>query len=197
MTDIVKQLSFDELSGAIGGEGAREGLLAPLQVFQQTLDSLTQEVAEHFGAVQDTAKQQVQGSGRSDLRRLKRQFQTLKSTYVNFDVKDGFIQGLQDDSKLCSDQQLANLEAMEVQLAKASDQLRAAKQQNATASAQVMDNISSVATMFDEYATCLERVMQKVSEITDEVTEHEASRPPPLTPMPEGVCVLRQSSARA
>lgn len=193
MADIVKKLSFDDISGRVPAASSRSGepnasLLAPLSVFQSTLDSLSAEVAEHFSKVQDAARHQVAGSGQADLRRLRRQFQALKSTFVNFEVKEAFISGLHDVDALRSDQQAAALQAVELEVAKAADSLRAMKAQNEGLRSDVSETLRSVAAAFDDFEALVAGVMERVGAISEEVAEHEASRPPPLTPLTEGAC---------
>jgi hypothetical protein len=43
--------------------------------------------------VSTMSKDKACGAGSSDLRRLKRQFSSLKNTYILYDVKEGFIDG--------------------------------------------------------------------------------------------------------
>ena len=44
-------------------------------------------------AVLAAAKEQAVGSGESDLRRLRRQFSSLKNTFCLYDTKENFIDG--------------------------------------------------------------------------------------------------------
>ncbi len=39
------------------------------------------------------AREQAAGNGESDLRRMKRQFASLKNTFILYDVKQSFIEG--------------------------------------------------------------------------------------------------------
>lgn len=43
--------------------------------------------------LKDEAKEQAAGNGESDLRRMKRQFASLKNTFILYDVKQSFIEG--------------------------------------------------------------------------------------------------------
>ncbi len=40
------------------------------------------------------AKQAADGGSENDLKRLQRQFQTLKATFVNCDIKERFMHGM-------------------------------------------------------------------------------------------------------
>ena len=48
-------------------------------------------------AVLAAAKEQAVGSGESDLRRLRRQFSSLKNTFCLYDTKENFIDGARPD----------------------------------------------------------------------------------------------------
>ena len=59
----------------------------------RALEELDSANADRFGRLIDAARDQAAGSGESDLRRLKRQFSTLKNTFLHYDVKEAFIDG--------------------------------------------------------------------------------------------------------
>ena len=48
-----------------------------------------------FGRVLEAAREQAAGAGENDLRRLKRQFSSLKNTFMLYDTKEHFIDGEQ------------------------------------------------------------------------------------------------------
>ena len=50
-----------------------------------------------IAAVLAAAKEQAVGSGESDLRRLRRQFSSLKNTFCLYDTKENFIDGARPD----------------------------------------------------------------------------------------------------
>jgi len=62
----------------------------------RALEELDSANADRFGRLLDAAREQSAGSGESDLRRLKRQFSTLKNTFLHYDVKEAFIDGADD-----------------------------------------------------------------------------------------------------
>ena len=43
--------------------------------------------------MQATAREQAEAVGEADLRRLKRQFSSLKNTFLHYEVKNEFIAG--------------------------------------------------------------------------------------------------------
>ena len=57
------------------------------------LEELDSANSERFLRLVDVAREQCAGSGESDLRRLKRQFSSLKNTFLHYDVKEAFIDG--------------------------------------------------------------------------------------------------------
>ena len=59
----------------------------------RALQELQTGNAERFERLQQVAKEQAVGSGESDLRRLRRQFSSLKNTFLHYDVKQTFIDG--------------------------------------------------------------------------------------------------------
>lgn len=53
--------------------------------------------------LKQVAREQAAGNGESDLRRMKRQFASLKNTFILYDVKQSFIEGtlvVGEDAKL-------------------------------------------------------------------------------------------------
>jgi hypothetical protein len=58
------------------------------------LGSSSEALSEHYTKLLNEASERACGAGASDLRRLKRQFSSLKNTYILYDVKEGFIDGM-------------------------------------------------------------------------------------------------------
>lgn len=58
---------------------------------RRALESLDAAVADHFKEVESTAIAKTTEAGEADLRRLKRQFGSLKSSFLHFEVKESFI----------------------------------------------------------------------------------------------------------
>ena len=59
----------------------------------RALDELDAANYDRFVRIVDVACEQSTGSGESDLRRLRRQFSTLKNTFLHYDVKEAFVDG--------------------------------------------------------------------------------------------------------
>ena len=59
----------------------------------RALDTMREASNARFGKVLEAARGEAAGGGESDLRRLKRQFSSLKNTYMLYDTKEHFIDG--------------------------------------------------------------------------------------------------------
>ena len=70
---------------------------------------------DRFVKLRDVAREQSAGSGESDLRRMKRQFASLKNTFILYDVKETFIDGMLQCAvylpDICHEQPTSVLEA--------------------------------------------------------------------------------------
>lgn len=59
----------------------------------RALQGLKASSQEMVSDVEKTAKEQAAGAGESDLRRLRRQFSSLKNTFMLYHTKEHFIDG--------------------------------------------------------------------------------------------------------
>lgn len=59
----------------------------------RALQGLKDSTYQRVSKVGDLAKEQAAGAGQSDLRRLKRQFSSLKNTFMLYHTKEHFIDG--------------------------------------------------------------------------------------------------------
>ena len=75
------------------GAGCRRETTAPPRPTCSALELLQASTQARFGAVQATAREQAEAVGEADLRRLKRQFSSLKNTFLHYEVKNEFIAG--------------------------------------------------------------------------------------------------------
>ena len=66
---------------------------ALMRLVGRALEHLEAANHDRFVKIQEVAKEHAAGGGESDLRRLKRQFSSLKNTFMLYDVKDSFIDG--------------------------------------------------------------------------------------------------------
>ena len=48
---------------------------------------------QRFAAIQESAVEQAEAVGEADARRLKRQFSSLKNTFLHYEVKNEFLAG--------------------------------------------------------------------------------------------------------
>ena len=62
-------------------------------IWYRTLSHLDAANHDRFVRLREVAREQATGSGDSDLRRMKRQFASLKNTFILYDVKQSFIEG--------------------------------------------------------------------------------------------------------
>ena len=62
----------------------------------RALQLLENGYQQRFEVIQKTSKEQSSAVGDADLRRLKRQFSSLKNTFLHYEVKDEFIAALAD-----------------------------------------------------------------------------------------------------
>jgi len=60
---------------------------------RRALQGLKDSTHQRVSKVGDLAKEQAAGAGQSDLRRLKRQFSSLKNTFMLYHTKEHFIDG--------------------------------------------------------------------------------------------------------
>lgn len=60
---------------------------------RRALELLQGAAQQRFAAVQDGAAEQAEAVGEADLRRLKRQFSSLKNTFLHYEVKNEFLAG--------------------------------------------------------------------------------------------------------
>lgn len=80
-------------------------LLTAMLLLCRALQLLHDAAQLRFAAVQDSAAEQAEAVGEADLRRLKRQFSSLKNTFLHYEVKNEFLAGeLQGSTppKLCA-----------------------------------------------------------------------------------------------
>ena len=61
----------------------------------RSLESLLSASSGRSAKVLEAAREQAAGAGENDLRRLKRQFSSLKNTFMLYDTKEHFIDGEQ------------------------------------------------------------------------------------------------------
>ena len=58
------------------------------------MDTLGRAATERIATLENTAKESSTGNGEGDVRRLRRQFKSMKSSFIQCDVKDSFLEAL-------------------------------------------------------------------------------------------------------
>jgi hypothetical protein len=167
----------------------------PSQTIEQTRESLARanedlraiatEVGEHFIRSNQAALEQAETHNQTDLKRYRRKFQTLKNTYINQDVKQRFMQGL-DVPDVRADQQQAVLAQLEATLEQQSGSLRELKQQNSALQGQVTDTVKKICAAVEEYKAASTSLAHKIDAALEQYDEHDASKPSMPSPLPAG-----------
>eukprot|EP00879_Flechtneria_rotunda_P030297 GHRR01032917.1.p1 GENE.GHRR01032917.1~~GHRR01032917.1.p1 ORF type:complete len:179 (+),score=46.49 GHRR01032917.1:781-1317(+) len=132
--DVAKRLDFEATDTLQAGRHQQwpvlqetTNALIALQRAVQDLSACTQQKeTQIIGLAKQSAEQ---GIGDNDLKRLKRQFDSNKATYVNLDQKQRFMQGLYG-LQLDIDHLTAEKDQYEQQLGKDAETLRAQKASN-------------------------------------------------------------------
>jgi hypothetical protein len=151
----------------------------------EELRAIASEVGEHFIRSNQVALDQAETHNQTDLKRYKRKFQTLKNTYINQDVKQRFIHGL-NVPDLRADQQQAILQQLDATLEQQSESLRELKQQNDTLQSQVTDTVKRICSTVEEYQSVSTTLANKIDAALEQHDEHDASKPPMPSPLPAG-----------
>ena len=73
--------------------GIRPPLTPPNGPTRRALELLRDAAGQRPAVVQDAAVEAAAGVGEADLRRLKRQFSSLKNTFLHYEVKNEFLAG--------------------------------------------------------------------------------------------------------
>lgn len=133
--------------------------LTPSRAFR-ALDFLKSANIDRFHRVKDAARENAPGSGESDLKRLRRQFKSLKSNFVQFDVKEGFMEALiQGRPVEAEDEFLAQVQG---EVDGVDGDLRRLKASNKRLREQL-------AGLIDSVCQCIQDFEQKQAEVTAEV----------------------------
>jgi hypothetical protein len=64
-----------------------------LRLVNRAHDDLVSEFDQQVQRILHAAQQASDGAGANDLKRLQRQFQALKASYINIDMKRRFMEG--------------------------------------------------------------------------------------------------------
>ena len=85
----------ERVSWAWGLETAEDSRPTPRHLpARRALELLHDVTSQRFTAIQESAVEQAEAVGEADLRRLKRQFSSLKNTFLHYEVKNEFLAGV-------------------------------------------------------------------------------------------------------
>jgi hypothetical protein len=109
---------------------------------RRALSLLESGYQQRFELIQTTAKEQSAAVGDADLRRLKRQFSSLKNTFLHYEVKDEFIAAVADG--LPNGTEEIQLAQFEEELARNVAALRGLKARNEAATGEIGELIAQI-----------------------------------------------------
>jgi hypothetical protein len=137
---------------------------------------------KRFDVIQETAKEQSAGVGEADMRRMKRQFSSLKNTFIHYVVKDEFIAALADG--LPNGTEEIQLAQFEEEGNKTIERLRTLKAQNEQTQNEINSIITEITAMLEEIqqinATAAAN-MARLQEDINAAAAADAAMPPPVS----------------
>ncbi|KFM26298.1 hypothetical protein F751_4791 [Auxenochlorella protothecoides] len=157
---VTKRLSFGHAShqASLSPDG-------PDGIAEAALTSLLATTAQRFDEVEAAARARTDEVGEADLRRLKRQFGSLKNSFLHFEVKESFITSLIEGLPTGTEaDQLADFEA-EVEATVA--RLQAVKAGNKALTAEIEG-------LIEEAGAELERLSRELAVASEEARRLEA-----------------------
>jgi hypothetical protein len=119
----------------------------------RALELLSSANVERFLRVKDAARESAPGCGESDLRRLKRQFKSLKSNFVQFDVKEAFMDGLIEGRPVEREREEGFLTEVQQQVDAANAELRGHKDHNERLRGELAALIDRICACIEEFET--------------------------------------------
>ncbi|KDD72257.1 hypothetical protein H632_c3620p0, partial [Helicosporidium sp. ATCC 50920] len=153
---VTKRLSFGDVSEEFGprqqvavSELLQGGQDLSMESLAQALRAVREAEASHLSGVQEMAVQASDEVGEADLRRLKRQFSSLKNTFIHFETKEAFLAALLDGLPDGSEsEQLAQYEG---ELAATVSTLRSVKAANKGTQEEIAALISRIESLRDAF----------------------------------------------
>ncbi|KAK9829697.1 hypothetical protein WJX72_007407 [[Myrmecia] bisecta] len=152
--------------------------------FRRALQHLEVANYDRFVKIKDVAKEQAAGGGESDLRRLRRQFASLKNTFMHYDVKESFIDGLADGFPDGGEHD--RLDEYEQEVHKNSEALRHNKENNAKVHQDIVALIEKIAATYSEFEANRDALVGQLDSLAKESHEHQSAQPKPLPPLEDG-----------
>ncbi|PSC68012.1 hypothetical protein C2E20_8356 [Micractinium conductrix] len=185
---LTKRLAFDEL-GAVDLAGPEpEALIQALrhptvEGFSRALELLQGTARARFAAVQETAVEASDAVGEADLRRLKRQFSSLKNTFLHFEVKNEFLAELLDGRPHGDEGEL--LQHFEAEVEASVAHLRQLKAANEEAQGAITQVVGQIAAAHDAFERQRAALTGELARLAAEVGAHEAGAEAHATALPE------------
>jgi len=131
---------------------------------------------ERFARIRSAAEEAAPGAGESDLRRLKRQFTSLKNTFTLYDVKDGFIDGLAEGGPDGGEAaRLAEFESQAAEFGAAAKAAKAANGAAADALRGLVDRVCEAHAAFEEERATVARALEELELAREEAEEATAT----------------------
>lgn len=131
---------------------------------------------ERFARIRSAAEEAAPGAGESDLRRLKRQFTSLKNTFTLYDVKDGFIDGLAEGGPDGGEAaRLAEFEAQAAEFGAAAKAAKAANGAAADALRGLIDRVCEAHAAFEGERATVARALEELELAREEAEEATAN----------------------
>ncbi|KAL4436584.1 hypothetical protein ABPG75_003723 [Micractinium tetrahymenae] len=196
MTDatqgLTKRLAFEELPLAQGEGPDPEELIQALRHptvdgFNRALELLQGASRQRFASVQASAVEQADAVGEADLRRLKRQFSSLKNTFLHYEVKNEFLAELLDGRPHGDEGDL--LQHFETEVDSSVAHLRQLKAANEASQAAITEAVAQIAAAHEAFERQRAALAGELSRLQAEVAAHEAgtaARAAALPQLPEG-----------
>eukprot|EP00887_Chlorella_sp_A99_P007457 scaffold2.g7457.t1 len=178
---LTKRLVLDELTHtqSVDVEELIKAMRSPsVQGFQTALGLLQASNQERCSTVLEAAREQAEAVGEADLRRFKRQFSSLKNTFLHYEVKDEFISALAEG--LPNGTEAAQLAQFEAEVAKNVDALRALKAGNEATQAAIVELVAQISASQEAFERQRASAAADLARLARDVAQHEADMGAPL-----------------
>eukprot|EP00884_Botryococcus_braunii_P012708 jgi/Botrbrau1/21438/Bobra.0216s0047.2 len=178
--EVAKKLEFLDMSmqlvDAVDEHSTYKDYLTAFSELEGKLSDAGQELSKRYAMVLNTSSEKACGAGASDLRRLKRQFSSLKNTYILYDVKEGFIDGLRGG--LPDGTEAANLAEVETELDMHSGSIKTWKAKNQETEEHLLRDVTNFSSQYnrfkEEKATTSKTLAATVGELKSRGAQDQA-----------------------
>ncbi|GAB4817515.1 hypothetical protein N2152v2_004561 [Parachlorella kessleri] len=155
-----------------------------VEAIERAVDSLQASTQQRLDAIEAAAREQSEAVGEADLRRLKRQFSSLKNTFLHYEVKQSFITGLTEG--LPSGSEEAELQQVEQEVQTNVELLRGLKQQNEQVQQAIVELVDRIVDTRESFERHRSGVLTDLSRLQQDLQQHAELMQPPLPELPEG-----------